>query len=271
MSPAHASEIEKRGGPMESGEVVYHLNMKKGDVGRYVLLPGDPGRCELIASYFDDAHFVTRHREFTSYSGTLLGEKVSVTSTGIGSPSTAIAMEELIRLGADTFIRVGTSGGMQPYVQVGSLAIVTGAIRDEGTTRQYMPVEFPAVADIDVVCALREAASQSGVSYHLGISQSKDSFYGQHEPERMPVAEDLLNRWRAWKQGGAICSEMEVSTIFILGSIYRKRTGGVMLISGNQESNEPPHQGAGESLEGLIQTAVTALKILIAQDRVNRK
>jgi len=252
---------------MQPDEVLYHVNMKKGDVGRYVLLPGDPGRCELIAGYFDDAYFVTRHREFTTYTGTLLGEKVSVTSTGIGCPSTAIAMEELVRLGADTFIRVGTSGGMQPYLKIGSLAIVTGAIRDEGTSRQYMPIEFPAVADIDVVCALRQAADQSGASYHLGISQSKDSFYGQHEPERMPVAAELLNRWKAWKQGGAICSEMEVSTIFILGSIYRKRTGGVMLISGNQESSEPPHQSPEAALDSLIQTAVSALKILIAQDR----
>jgi uridine phosphorylase len=254
---------------MEPDEILYHINMKKGDVGRYVLLPGDPGRCELIASYFDDAHFVTSHREFTTYTGTLLGEKVSVTSTGIGCPSTAIAVEELIRLGADTFIRVGTSGGMQPYVKIGALAIVTGAIRDEGTSRQYMPLEFPAVADFDVVSALREAAVQVGAPYYLGITQSKDSFYGQHEPERMPVAADLLNRWRAWKQGGAICSEMEASALFILGSLYRKRAGGVMLISGNQECLEPPEPGAGESLDELIKTAVTALKILIGQDRSN--
>jgi uridine phosphorylase len=252
---------------MDPDEVMYHVNMKKGDVGRYVLLPGDPGRCELIAGYFDDAHFVTRNREFTTYTGSLLGEKVSVTSTGIGCPSTAIAMEELIRLGADTFIRVGTSGGMQPYLKIGSLAIVTAAIRDEGTSRQYMPIEFPAVADIDVVNALRDAAEQAGASYHLGISQSKDSFYGQHEPERMPVAAELLGRWKAWQQGGAICSEMEVSTIFILGSIYRKRTGGIMLISGNQESHEPPHQSESDSLNVLIRTAIAALKILIAQDK----
>jgi uridine phosphorylase len=252
---------------MDADEVLYHVNMKVGDVGRYVLLPGDPGRCELIAKYYDDAHFVTSHREFTTYTGTLLGEKVSVTSTGIGCPSTAIALEELILLGADTFIRVGTSGGMQPYLKVGSLAIVTGAIRDEGTSLQYMPVEFPAIADIDVVCALRDAASQLGLSYNLGVTQSKDSFYGQHEPERMPVADRLLARWKAWKQGGAICSEMEAAVIFILGSIYRKRTGGVMLIAGNQESTEPVEPGAGESLDGVIQTAVNALKTLITQDR----
>jgi uridine phosphorylase len=252
---------------MEKDEFLYHINMKLGDVGKYVLLPGDPGRCELIAKYFDDAHFVTSHREFTTYTGSLLGEKVSVTSTGIGCPSTAIAMEELIQLGADTFIRVGTSGGMQPNLKVGSLAIVTGAIRDEGTTLQYMPIEFPAIADIDVVAALREAAIQLGAEYHLGITQSKDSFYGQNEPQRMPVADRLLTRWKAWKEGGAICSEMEAATIFILGSIYRKRTGGVMLIARNQERTEAVEPSTNESLEGAIQTAVDALKILIRKDR----
>jgi len=252
---------------MEDEDVLYHINMKKGDVGRYVLLPGDPGRCESIAKYFDDSHFVASHREFTTYTGNLQGVKVSVTSTGIGCPSAAIAMEELIMIGADTFIRVGTSGGMQPHIKVGSLAIVTGAIRDEGTSIHYLPIEFPAVADTEVVCALRDAASQLGISYHTGITQSKDSFYGQHQPERMPVADRLLSRWNAWKQGGAICSEMESSTIFILGSIYRKRTGGVMLIAGNQESTEPQEPGAGDSLDDLCKTAINALKILIAKDQ----
>ena len=143
---------------MDENEVLYHIQMKKGDVGRYVFLPGDPGRCEKIASYFDDPKLVAYNREYKTYTGTLLGEKVSVTSTGIGCPSTAIAVEELIMLGADTFIRVGTSGGMQPHQKPGDLAIVTAAIRDEGTTMHYMPPEFPAVANVDVVTALREAA-----------------------------------------------------------------------------------------------------------------
>ena len=215
---------------MEEQEVMYHIQMKKGDVGRYVFLPGDPGRCEMIASYFDDPKLVAYNREYKTYTGTLLGEKVSVTSTGIGCPSTAIAVEELIMIGADTFIRVGTSGGMQPHFKAGDLGIVTGAIRDEGTTLHYMPPEFPAVADIDVVLALRDAAKKLGYPHHLGISHSKDSFFGQHQPERMPVDSRLLNRWKAWVQGGAICSEMEAAAIFILSSIYRKRASGIMLI-----------------------------------------
>lgn len=247
-------------------EVQYHVELKKGDVGRYVLLPGDPGRCELIASYFDNPQLIANHREYKTYTGTLLGEKVSVTSTGIGCPSAAIAVEELIALGADTFIRVGTSGGMQPEIRPGDLGIITGAIRDEGTSMHYLPPEFPAVANVEIVSALREAAQKLGNPYVLGISQSKDSFYGQHQPGRMPVANRLLDRWKAWKMGGAICSEMEASIIFILGSIYRKRTGGIMLIMANQESTDP-NAGVVSDLHPVISTAVEALKILIVQDR----
>jgi uridine phosphorylase len=247
-------------------DILYHIQMKKGDVGRYVLLPGDPGRCELIASYFDDPQLVAHNREYKTYTGTLLGERVSVTSTGIGCPSTAIAVEELIMLGADTFIRVGTSGGMQVELNPGDLAIITGAIRDEGTTLHYLPPEFPAVANVEVVAALRDAAKRTGVPAHLGISHSKDSFYGQHQPERMPVADHLLERWKAWKMGGAICSEMEAAAIFILGSIYRVRTGGVMLIAANQERKEEVRTVVHD-LHGVVSTAIEALKILITSDR----
>jgi uridine phosphorylase len=247
-------------------DILYHIQMKKGDVGRYVLLPGDPGRCELIASYFDDPQLVAHNREYKTYTGTLLGERVSVTSTGIGCPSTAIAVEELIMLGADTFIRVGTSGGMQVELNPGDLAIITGAIRDEGTTLHYLPPEFPAVANVEVVAALRDAAKRTGVPAHLGISHSKDSFYGQHQPERMPVADHLLERWKAWKMGGAICSEMEAAAIFILGSIYRVRTGGVMLIAANQERKEEVRTIVHD-LHGVVSTAIEALKILITSDR----
>jgi uridine phosphorylase len=251
---------------MEESELKYHIRMKRGDVGRYVLLPGDPGRCDQIAKAFDDAGLVASNREYRTFTGTLLGEKVSVTSTGIGSPSTAIAMEELIDIGADTFIRVGTSGGMQPEQIPGELAICTAAIRDEGTTMHYMPPEFPAIADMTITLALKSAAEKLKVPYRLGITQSKDSFYGQHQPQRMPVADRLLQRWKAWKMGGAICSEMEAAAIFILGSIYRKRTGGIMLIVANQESKDP-NSGHVYELDNLIAVTIEALKILIEQDR----
>lgn len=245
-------------------EVLYHIQMKKGDVGRYVFLPGDPGRCEKIASYFDDPQLIAFNREYKTYTGTLLGEKVSVTSTGIGCPSSAIAVEELAMIGADTFIRVGTSGGMQPYQRAGDLAIVTAAIRDEGTSLHYLPIEFPAIADVEVVNALRQAAIKLNKSHHLGISQSKDSFYGQHQPERMPIANHLLDRWKAWKMGGAICSEMEAATIFIISSILRKRAGGIMLIAANQESED---RTVVHELDDLLETSIEAVKMLIEADR----
>ena len=250
---------------IKDDEVLYHIQMKKGDVGRYVFLPGDPGRCELIASHFDNPQLISYHREYKTYTGTLLGEKVSVTSTGIGCPSTAIAVEELVMLGADTFIRVGTSGGMQPYQRPGDLAIVTAAIRDEGTTLHYMPVEFPAVANIEVLTALRDAAVKLNKPHHLGISQSKDSFYGQHQPDRMPVADHLLERWKAWKMGGAICSEMESAALFILSSILRVRAGGIMLIAANQEG---PDRSVVHDLTDLLETSIAAVKILIEKDRL---
>ena len=246
-------------------DIMHHLQMRRGDVGRYVFLPGDPGRCEKIASYFDNPKLVAYHREYKTYTGTLLGEKVSVTSTGIGGPSTAIAVEELIMIGADTFIRVGTSGGMQPYLHSGDLAVVTAAIRDGGTDLHYLPVEFPAVADVEVVTALRDAAVKKEKTFHLGVVQSKDSFYGQHQPERMPVANHLLDRWKAWQMGGSISSEMEAATIFILSSIYRTRAGAIMMIGMKEESEEK--RKASRDLGSLLETAIEGLKILIERDR----
>lgn len=252
--------------------LAFHLHIKEGDVGRYVLLPGDPGRCEKIASFFDQPRFVAQNREYVTWTGFLLGEKVSVVSTGIGCPSTAIAVEELVDVGADTFIRVGSSGAIQPEGRMGDIAIVTGAIRDEGTTAHYLPIEFPAVANLDVVAALREAARKLGLRHHVGIAQSKDSFYGEVERTRMPMAAHLEERWQAWVAGGAICSEMEASALFILSSIYRKRAGGCMLIINDSDLAELSPEDSNKHMaefdsERVIRVAVEALKILIAQDQ----
>ena len=236
----------------------HHIQLRTGEVGEYVLLPGDPGRCAVIAEYFDGAVHVATNREYVTYTGTLDGVKVSVTSTGIGCPSAAIALEELVRCGAHTFIRVGTSGSIQPGTKSGELAIVTGAIRDEGTSSHYMPMEFPAVADLDVVTALRTVAERSGVPHRLGITQSKDSFYGEVEPEHSGVTPRLLDRWRAWEIGGAICSEMESSALFIIGSMLRVRVGGIMVMHG---------EGPMGSLDPLITTAVEGIRELIKRDR----
>lgn len=252
--------------------LAFHLHIKRGDIGRYVLLPGDPGRCEKIAAHFDSPAFVSQNREYVAWTGSLLGEKVSVVSTGIGCPSTAIAVEELVEAGADTFIRVGSSGAMQPDVRMGDVAIITGAIRDEGTTSHYLPLEFPAIAAPEVVLALRQAAEQLGIPHHIGISQSKDSFYGEVERTRMPMASHLEERWKAWVAGGAVCSEMEASVIFILSSIYRKRAGGAMLIINNADlaeldAGDEAKQMAEFDAERVIRVAVEGLKILIQKDK----
>jgi uridine phosphorylase len=249
-------------------EVQHHIALRRGDVGRYVLLPGDPGRCERIASRFDEPRLVAKNREYETWTGSLGGAAVSVTSTGIGCPSSAIAVEELVRCGADTFIRVGTGGGMQPGMRTGELAIVTAAIRDEGTSSHYLPMEFPAVADLDVVLALREAARRTGALAREGVSQSKDSFYGEVEPERMPLAPLLAERWSAFIAGGAVTSEMEASTIFIVAAIQRVRAGGLMACFGSP--TETPEEGAARhatfTLDTLIDTAVEGLRVLIERD-----
>ena len=177
----------------------YHIQTAEGEVGRYVILPGDPGRCEKIAQYLDHPVKIAENREFVTYTGELCGEKVSVTSTGIGGPSAAIAMEELYRCGADTFVRIGTCGGIQPEVKSGDVVIATGAVRMEGTSKEYAPIEYPAVADLHVINALADAAEDMGADYHTGVVQSKDAFYGQHEPEKLPAADPEMGSMEdAW-------------------------------------------------------------------------
>lgn len=232
--------------------------MRAGDVGRYVLLPGDPGRVPLIASYFDDSAEIAHNREHRTFTGTLDGVKVSVTSTGIGGPSTAIAVEELCRIGADTFIRVGTSGRVHPdATQPGDLVVVSGAVRDEGTASHYMPLAFPAVADLDIVDCFRNACVERRVRHHVGLTHSKDSFYGEVEPDRMPLADELKARWQAWVRGGVLCSEMEAAALFVLCSVLRKRAGGLMMVAG----------GSHPGMDNLCETAVQGLRHLIARDR----
>ncbi|MBP9675879.1 MAG: uridine phosphorylase [Anaerolineaceae bacterium] len=252
--------------------LAFHLHIKEGDIGRYVLLPGDPGRCEKIAQYFDNPHFVAQNREYVTWSGTLLGEPVSVVSTGIGCPSTAIAVEELVESGAETLIRVGSSGSMQPDIHAGDVVVVNASIRDEGTSFHYLPIEFPAVANIEVVNALRKAANRLGLRSHTGIAQSKDSFYGEVERTRMPMSAHLTERWNAFVAGGAACSEMESSALFILSSLYRKRAGAVMLVINEADLAETEEVGADKHMlefdaDRVIQVAVEALKILIEADR----
>ncbi len=213
----------------------YHVNLKKGDIGSYVILPGDPKRCEKIAAYLEDARLIADHREYVTYTGYLEGKKVSVTSTGIGGPSAAIAMEELANIGAEYFIRVGTCGGMQPEVESGDLVIATAAVRNEGTSREYAPIEYPAAADFQVTEALVAGAKRLGARYHLGVVQCKDSFYGQHDPGSKPAFAELEAKWEAWLRMGCLASEMESAALFTVAGYRRVKCGTVLLCVANQE------------------------------------
>lgn len=245
-------------------ELMMHIQCKKGDIGRFVILPGDPGRVEKIAAYLDNPVKIAENREFVTYTGTLNGEKVSVCSTGIGGPSAAIALEELVKCGADTFIRVGTCGGISKEPEAGDLIIATSAVRQEGTTLHYMPIEFPATSDTEVLIALIEAARESGNTYYTGIVQSKDSFYGQHEPERMPVSGELLEKWEAWKKGGVLASEMETAALFVAASVLHVRCGAIFLMIWNQERDKAGYENTKvEDTSQAIEVAIEAMKKLM--------
>ena len=225
----------------------YHIQVAEGEVGRYVIMPGDPKRCVKIAQYFDNPILVADNREYITYTGTLDGVKVSVTSTGIGGPSAAIAMEELYRCGADTFIRIGTCGGMQTEVKSGDVVVATGAIRMEGTSREYAP-------------------------FHTGVVQCKDAFYGQHEPETKPVSYELMNKWEAWKRLGCLASEMESAALFIVASYLRVRAGSCFLVVANQEREKLGLENpVVHDTDMAIQVAVEAIRSLIQEDQKKEK
>lgn len=245
----------------------YHIACQEGDVGKICILPGDPGRCEKIARYFDEPEKIAQNREYVTYTGKLCGKKVSVTSTGIGGPSATIAMEELTAIGADTFIRVGTCGGIDLKVRSGDIVIATGAVRNEGTSREYAPIEYPATADFDIATALVKGAKKLEYPYHTGVVQCKDSFYGQHSPERSPVSYELLNKWEAWKKLGVLASEMESAALFVTAAALGVKCGSVFSVVWNQERKA---KGLIESdchdTERAIKTAIEAIKIIINGD-----
>ncbi len=240
----------------------YHIQLDEGDIGEYVLLPGDPARSELIASQFDGARHVTSNREFTTYTGTVAGVPVSVCSTGIGGPSTAIAMEELCNIGAKTLIRVGTCGSLRKGVRRGDLIVMNAAVREEGTSAQYAPLQFPAVADFDVTSALRDAAIASGAPWHVGVTVSVDSFYSEMEPERMPVESELRAKWLAWKRAGAIAAEMECGTLYIAAAVRGVRAGAMCVAVDESGANDMPDHSE-LPLDTLIKASVDGVRRLI--------
>lgn len=249
-------------------EKQYHIGMKEGDVGRYVLLPGDPARTDKIAQYFDNPELVAFNREYKTWTGTLDGVKVSVMSTGMGGPSTAIGLEELVKIGADTFIRVGTCGGMQLDVLAGDIVIANGAIRKEGTTVEYVPIEYPAVADYNITTALVKASEKLGLKHHVGTVECKDSFYGQHDPASKPVGPMLEYKWNAWIKAGALASEMESAALFIVAGYLKARSGTVLYCVNNQERIKANLENIVQhDTDSAIRVAIEAVRELIKQDQ----
>ncbi len=246
----------------------YHIGFDDSLGAEYAILPGDPGRVEDIAKLLDNPRFLCQNREYTTWIGSLCGRNVIVMSTGMGGPSTAIGVEELYRTGVKTFIRVGTCGGMQPKIIGGDLVIATGTIRQEGTTKEYVPVEFPAVPDFEVTSAIIKASKNNGFTYHAGVVQSKDSFYGQHDPDRMPIGYELNNKWQAWIKAGCLASEMESAALFIVSSVLGARAGAVFTAVWNQErarlglSNPECYDSSSA-----IKTAIDAIALLMEEDK----
>lgn len=241
-----------------------HLHCTTEDIGKYVILTGDPGRCESIASFLENPRHISSNREFTIWTGKLGNQFVSVCSTGIGGPSAVIALEELVECGADTFIRVGTCGGIDSTVLGGDVVVATAAVRQEGTSREYLPLEYPAAANYEIVRALADACTGLGYRTHVGVIQSKDSFYGEIHPQRMPIAAQLQEKWNAWTAAGVLASEMECAALFVASACLHVRCGAVLNVLWNDE-NEPPAIAQDAAQRG-IHAAIQAMHQLIQSD-----
>jgi len=250
-------------------EKLYHLGFNDVCGAKYVLLPGDPGRVESIAQYLDNPRFLNQNREYTTWIGEINKAPVLVMSTGMGGPSTAIAVEELKMAGVKTFIRIGTCGGMADTVEAGDVVIATGAIRQEGTSKEYVPIEFPAIADLKVTNALVLAAKNLGANRHAGVVQCKDSFYGQHSPDRMPAGNELKDKWQAWIKAGCLASEMESAALYIVAQVLGLKAGCVLSVVWNQE-REAKGLGNKEVHDTTlaIRVAVEAVRLLISEEIV---
>ena len=267
-----------------TGEKKYHVGLAKGDVGEYVLVPGDPGRTPAIAKYLDDAHEVAFSREYRTFTGSLLGVPVSTISSGMGGPSVAIAVEELGELGVHTFLRVGTCGAAQPEIKMGDLVIGIGAVRTEGTPNGYVPPEYPAIASRDVVNALVDASSAAGAPYHVGIIRSVDAcsaagapyhvgiirsvdaLYSDLVPERMPRPHQLREELEMWSRAGVLSNDMESSTLFIVSRLRKLRAGTINLCVDELGAGEIHHLDPSY-MDRMLRVAVDALKRLIEYDR----
>jgi uridine phosphorylase len=237
----------------------YHIAIGSEDSAPYAILPGDPGRVPLIASFLENAKEIAWNREYRSFKGFLDRAPVLVTSTGIGCPSAAIAVEELIHIGVKVFLRVGTAGSLQENVKIGDLVISTGSVRAEGTTRQYVPEIFPSVADLDVTCALKAAARNLGFPFHTGITHCKDAFYSEIEGYS-PLARDTENLWKCWENSRVLATSMESAAIFVISYLRGAKAGEILAIIGSTKEKKAIIKKAG--IEEAAKTAVQAIRHL---------
>jgi uridine phosphorylase len=245
--------------------------VEAGEIGEYVLLPGDPGRCAGIAERLDGARQVAANREYTSYTGSLDGVPVSVTSTGIGGPSAAIAVEELVRAGARTLVRIGSCGALDPGLGFGDLVVVQAAARGEGTSDHYAPPGFPAVADIDVVQALRAEARAAGHRFRVGVVLTNDAFYAELAPETFPMEGLIRARWDAWARAGCLAAEMEAATVLTVAAVRRVRAGAVLaVVDSASEGVTGLPDPSRLPMDAAIDCAVGGLRRLIGLDGARR-
>ena len=247
-----------------------HIMCGVGDVAKYVLISGDPKRVEKIAALFDNGSKVGDYRGFITYTGSVNGIEVSASSTGIGCPSAAIVVEELTRIGAETFIRVGTTGSLQPTIGVGDIVIASAAVRSDGTSRSYVPIEYPAIADFNVTTALVQAARNSKRKVHLGPVLTSDAFYGDV---------DNLRRWSTFR---VLSVEMECSAIFTLAKLKSLRAGAILAVDSNPlmgvgKGEFEPGTKTGEfdervqdAIEDEICIAIEAIKALENRSKIRR-
>ena len=249
-----------------TGEKRYHVGLAQGDVGEYVLMPGDPGRTPLIAKYLDGAHEVAFSREYRTFTGSLLGVPVSTISSGMGGPSVAIGVEELRELGVHTFLRVGTCGAAQPEIKVGDLVIAIGSVRSEGTPNGYVPPEYPAIASIDMVNALIAASKAAAAPYHVGVIRSVDALYSDLMPDRMPRPKQLHEELDMWSRAGVLSNDMETSTLFVVARLRKLRAGTINLCVDELGAGEIHHLDPSY-MDRMLRVAVDALKLLIEHDR----
>lgn len=260
--------FESASAPFTAEGLNYHLRIGPNDVAPTVLLPGDPGRVAMISAGWDAFEEVGRNREFVTHTGTLRGEALSAISTGIGNPAMATVVESLARLGSRTFLRVGTTGSIQPQIALGDLIIASGAVRLDGASRAYVRPEYPAAAHPEAVMALIQACETLGFRFHVGVTASTDSWYlGQGRPGWQAYApsfsRDLLPDLQA---AGVLNFEMESSALLTVSGLYGLRAGAIFAVVANRQDNRFQVSG----VEHAVAAANRAALILADMDGEKR-